>query len=38
MTPIELARSYLGTRELKGSADNPRIMEMYRSVGHEWAG
>ena len=36
MTPIELARSYLGTKELKGSADNPKIMEMYRTVGHDW--
>jgi uncharacterized protein (TIGR02594 family) len=36
MTPIEFARSYLGTRELKGSADNPKIMEMYRTVGHDW--
>ncbi len=36
MTPIELARSYLGTKELKGSVDNPKIMEMYRTVGHEW--
>ena len=35
-TPIEFARSYLGTMELKGSADNPKIMEMYRTVGHDW--
>ena len=35
-TPIELARSYVGTKELKGSADNPKIMEMYRTVGHDW--
>ncbi|MFN4141194.1 TIGR02594 family protein [Aestuariivirga sp.] len=35
-TPIDVARSYLGTKELKGSADNPRIMEMYRTIGHEW--
>lgn len=33
-TPIDVARSYLGTKELKGSADNPKIMEMYRTVGH----
>jgi uncharacterized protein (TIGR02594 family) len=36
MTLIEFARSYLGTKELKGSADNPKIMEMYRTLGHDW--
>jgi uncharacterized protein (TIGR02594 family) len=36
MTHMTIARSYLGTRELKGSADNPKIMEMYRTVGHHW--
>ena len=36
MTHMIIARSYLGTRELKGSADNPKIMEMYRTVGHHW--
>lgn len=35
-TPLDIARSYLGTKELKGSADNPKIMEMYRTVGHDW--
>ena len=35
-TPLDIARGYLGTRELKGSADNPKIMEMYRAVGHDW--
>ena len=30
MTHMTLARSYLGTKENKGSADNPKIMEMYR--------
>ena len=34
MTYMTIARSYLGTKELKGSADNPKIMEMYRTVGH----
>ena len=34
MTHMTIARSYLGTKELKGSADNPKIMEMYRTVGH----
>lgn len=36
MTPILFAKSYLGTTELEGSADNPKIMEMYKSVGHDW--
>jgi uncharacterized protein (TIGR02594 family) len=35
-TPLEIARSYIGTKELKGSADNPKIMEMYRAIGHGW--
>lgn len=35
-TPLDIARGYLGTKELTGSADNPRIMAMYRSVGHDW--
>lgn len=34
MTYMTIARSYLGTKELKGSADNPKIIEMYRTVGH----
>ena len=37
MTHLTIARSYLGTKELKGSADNPKIMEMYRTIGHHWA-
>jgi uncharacterized protein (TIGR02594 family) len=36
MTHMTIARSYLGTRELKGPTDNPKIMEMYRTVGHDW--
>ena len=36
MTHMSIARSYLGTKEIKGSADNPKIMEMYRTVGHHW--
>ena len=36
MTHMTIARSYLGTKELKGSADNPKIMEMYCTVGHHW--
>ena len=36
MTPFEIARSYIGTIEGPGPADNPVIMEMYASVGHDW--
>ena len=36
MTHMTIARSYLGTKEIKGSADNPKIMEMYRTIGHDW--
>jgi uncharacterized protein (TIGR02594 family) len=36
MTQMTIARNYVGTRELKGSPDNPKIMEMYRTVGHDW--
>jgi uncharacterized protein (TIGR02594 family) len=33
MTPFDIARSYIGTTEGRGPADNPVIMEMYASVG-----
>ncbi len=36
MTPFDIARSYIGTTEGQGPADNPVIMEMYASVGHDW--
>lgn len=36
MTPFDIARSYIGTTEGPGPADNPVIMEMYASVGHNW--
>ena len=36
MTPFDLAQSYIGTTEGPGPADNPVIMEMYASVGHDW--
>ena len=35
-TPLETARSYLGTKEVSGPADNPKIMEMYRTIGQDW--
>jgi uncharacterized protein (TIGR02594 family) len=36
MTPFDIAQSYIGTTEGPGPADNPVIMEMYASVGHDW--
>lgn len=33
MTPFDIAKSYIGTTEGAGAADNPKIMEMYASVG-----
>jgi len=36
MTPFDIARSYIGTTEGLGPADNPAILEMYASVGHDW--
>lgn len=35
-TVMQIARDLTGTKEIKGSADNPQIMEMYRAVGHDW--
>lgn len=36
MTPLEIAQSYIGTAEGPGPEDNPAIMAMYASVGHDW--
>ena len=36
MTPFEIAKTYIGTVEGPGPADNPVVMEMYASVGHDW--
>lgn len=36
MTPFEIARGYIGTTEGPGPANNPTVMEMYVSVGHDW--
>ena len=35
-TVMQIARDLTGTKEIKGSADNPQIIEMYRAVGHDW--
>lgn len=36
MIPLEIAQGYIGTTEGPGPEDNPAIMEMYASVGHDW--
>lgn len=36
MTPFEIARGYIGTTEGPGPENNPIIMAMYASVGHDW--
>jgi uncharacterized protein (TIGR02594 family) len=36
MTPFETAQGYIGTTEGPGPEDNPAIMAMYASVGHDW--
>lgn len=36
MTPFDIARGYIGTTEGPGPANNPVVMEMYASVGHDW--
>ena len=36
MTPFEIAQGYIGTTEGPGPEDNPAIMEMFASVGHDW--
>lgn len=36
MTPFEIARGYIGTTEGPGPENNPAIMAMYASVGHDW--
>lgn len=36
MTYMEIARSLIGTKEIAGKTDNPKIMEMYKTVGHAW--
>ncbi len=36
MTPFDIARGYIGTTEGLGPANNPVVMEMYASVGHDW--
>ena len=33
MTAFDIAQSYIGTTEGPGAADNPKILEMYASIG-----
>jgi uncharacterized protein (TIGR02594 family) len=36
MTPFDIAKTYIGTAEGPGPENNPVVMEMYASVGHDW--
>lgn len=36
MTPFDIARGLIGTTEGTGPENNPAIMAMYASVGHDW--
>lgn len=36
MTPYDIAKTFVGTREVPGKQSNPEILAMFRAVGHEW--
>lgn len=36
MTPFQIAQSYIGTTEGPDAANNPTILQMYATVGHDW--
>ena len=36
MTPYDIAKTFVGTREVPGTKSNPEIIAMFRAVGHEW--
>lgn len=36
MTPYDIAKTFVGTREVPGKQSNPEIIAMFRAVGHEW--
>lgn len=36
MTPFDIAKNFIGTREVPGKPSSPAILEMFRAVGHEW--
>lgn len=33
---MQIARGYLGEREIKGSADNAKIVDLFDKAGHSW--
>ena len=35
MTPYQLARSEIGTREIRGSRHNPKVVQYFADVGHD---
>lgn len=36
MTAYELARAEIGTKEVPGSAHNPKVVDYFAEVGHSW--
>ena len=36
MTQVEIALSYYGLEEIKGEVDNPKILDMAKSLGLRW--
>ncbi len=36
MTPYDIAKTFVGAREVPGTKSNPEIIAMFREVGHEW--
>jgi len=36
LTWMRIARSYLGTHEIHGDQDNPKIVELFALAGHAW--
>lgn len=36
MSWLNIAKKFLGTKEIKGAKDNPLIIKMYQDVGHSW--
>ncbi len=36
MTHFDIAKGYIGTTEGAGTKDNPAIIKMYATVGHDW--
>ena len=36
MTPYSIAQSEIGTTEIRGDEDNPRVVQYFADVGHSW--